>query len=112
MEKLADLPPLALVVFGGTLAIIVAVRYLGLWAGQNAAPEKSSANAQVAAVIVDPAALNKATAAVEAHTAALREALDLIDLLAKNAGHMATELNRIREEMRIQREIEAARRRE
>ena len=108
MEKLDDLPPLALVVFGGTLAIIVAVRYLGLWAGQSASQEKSTSNA----VIVDPTALNKATSALEANTAVTREALDPIGDLAKNVGHMATELNRIREEMRIQREIEVARRRE
>lgn len=68
MEQLDKLPPLALVVFGVTLAIIFAVRWLGLWSGRNAAPEHSPSAAQVAAVIVDPTALNKATAALEAQT--------------------------------------------
>lgn len=66
MEKLADLPPAALITFGVTLAIIFAVQRLGLWQGQRAAPSTDSA--QVAAVIVDPSALNKATAALEAQT--------------------------------------------
>lgn len=68
MEKLAELPPLALVVFGATLAVIFAVRYFGLSSGANVRPEKSPAAAQVAAVIVDPTALNNATKALEAHT--------------------------------------------
>ncbi|MEE9986261.1 hypothetical protein [Agrobacterium pusense] len=69
MEKLAELPPLAMVVFGATLAVIFAVRYFGLSAGANARPEKSPAGAQVAAVIVDPTALNNAAEAMRAHTA-------------------------------------------
>lgn len=68
MEQLDKLPPLAIVVFGVTLAIIFGVRYMGLLSGRNAAPEHSPAAAQVAAVIVDPTALNKATAAMEAQT--------------------------------------------
>ncbi|KGE79613.1 hypothetical protein LW14_28285, partial [Rhizobium sp. H41] len=58
----------ALITFGATLAIIFGVRYLGLWQGAKAAPAASQAAAQVAAVIVDPTALNNATRALEAHT--------------------------------------------
>ncbi|WP_411033858.1 hypothetical protein [Shinella sp. BYT-45] len=70
MEKLADLPPAALITFGVTLAIIFAVQRFGLWQGQRAAP--AADNAQVAAVIVDPSALNRASAAGEALAEALR----------------------------------------
>lgn len=105
MEKLADLPPLALVIFGATLAVIFAVRYLGLWSGRNAAPEKSSTAAQVAAVIVDPSALNHATAALNKHTEVLEEMIEVERGMARSVDHVAIELDRIREELRIQREI-------
>lgn len=68
MEQLDKLPPLAIVVFGVTLAIIFGVRYMGLLSGRSSSPERSPTSAQVAAVIVDPTALNKATAALEAQT--------------------------------------------
>lgn len=71
MEKLADLPPAALITFGAVLAVIFAARHLGLWQGQKAAP--AADNAQVAAVIVDPSALNRASAAGENMAAAMRE---------------------------------------
>lgn len=119
MEQLDKLPPLAIVVFGVTLAIIFAVRYFGLWSGRNAAPENSPVAAQVAAVIVDPTALNRATAAVEAHAvvtkesaaatreaaAIMREGVETIADLVKTLTHMGTEIDRVREEMRITREI-------
>ena len=60
MEQLANLPTPALITFGATLAIIFGVRYLGLWQGAKVAPAASQAAAQVAAVIVDPTALNAA----------------------------------------------------
>ncbi len=66
MEQLASLPPLAIVVFGATLALIFAVRYMGLLSGASAPPEKSQTSAQVAAVIVDPTALNRLSATGEA----------------------------------------------
>lgn len=72
MEKLADLPPAALITFGVTLAVIFAARHLGLWQGQRIAPA-SSDQAQVAAVIVDPSALNRASAAGDALAVSMRE---------------------------------------
>ncbi len=105
MEKLAELPPLAIVVFGATLAVIFAVRYFGLTAGASATPANSQATAQVAAVIVDPTALNNATKALEAHTEASLEFVDVAKDINRSLTHMGTELDRIREELRIQREL-------
>ncbi|RVT75667.1 hypothetical protein EM858_14570 [Agrobacterium sp. CNPSo 2736] len=105
MEKLTELPPLALVVFGATLAVIFAVRHFGISAGTNASPQKSQSSAQVAAVIVDPTALNNATKALEAHTAAVLEMIETMKDSGRHWSHMAIEMDRIREELRIQREL-------
>lgn len=82
MEKLADLPPAALVTFGAVLAVIFAARHFGLLSGQKAAP--SPENAQVAAVIVDPSALNRASAAGEG----LAEAVRHLGKLTDDHAHM------------------------
>jgi hypothetical protein len=105
MEQLSELPPLALAVFGATLAIIFGVRHLGLLSGEKTPVEKSSTQAQVAAVIVDPTALNRLTASGEALNMTLIELCALMKEGLRIQDHMATELDRIREEMRIQREI-------
>lgn len=105
MEQLANLPTPALITFGATLAIIFAVRYLGLWQGGKAAPAASQAAAQVAAVIVDPTALNAATKALEAHTEAVAEMTETMKDSSRSFSTMAIEMDRIREEMRIAREI-------
>jgi hypothetical protein len=73
MEKLFDLPPLALVTLGATLAVIFAARYLGLMTGERSGPVNSPAAAQVAAVIVDPTALNRATEAVKDLTSEVQD---------------------------------------
>lgn len=106
MEKLADLPPAVLVTLGIALAVIIAARYLGLLSGERTGPENK---APVAAVIVDPTALVKATAAVEEHTAALKRQIEVGEDVAKHLAHLGIELDRIREELRIRREIERAR---
>lgn len=82
MEKLAELPPAALITFGAVLAIIFAVQRFGFLQGK-AAPA-SSDKALVASVIVDPAALNRASAAGEA----LAEALRIHTKLADDHTHM------------------------
>lgn len=105
MEQLSELPPLALAFFGATLAVIFGVRYFGLMSGERAPPDKAASTAQVAAVIVDPTALNKATAAVEALNMTLMEAVVVAKEKIRVDNLMATELDRIREELRIQREI-------
>ncbi len=83
MEKLADAPPLAIIAFGVTLALIFGVRFLGLFAGFNAGPEKARAAAQVATVIVDPTALNRATVAVETHTLAVNRFINVAEHLVQ-----------------------------
>lgn len=109
VEKLLDLiagQPLALVALGVALAVILSVRYLGLWQGQNASPAASAGSAQVAAVIVDPTALNaaagevsglavtitEAMAVVRAHTAAIDRQSDKIDQLADGVDKLRDQL--------------------
>lgn len=104
-QQLANLPAPALITFGAVLAVIFAVRYLGLWQGRQASPASSSAAAQVAAVIVDPAALNRLTDQASALNEALSRLVEVGEDMSRSQSHMATELDRIREELRIQREI-------
>ncbi|WPE22519.1 hypothetical protein [Shinella zoogloeoides] len=103
MEKLAELPPAALITFGAVLAVIFAVQRLGLWQGQKSTP--ATDKAQVAAVIVDPSALNRLTEEVGKLVAAVRNLVEVGEEMTKTETHMAIELDRIREELRIQREI-------
>ena len=103
MEKLAELPPAALITFGGVLAVIFAARHLGLLQGQKATP--AGEKAQVAAVIVDPSALNRLSDQVERLGNAVSSLVEVGEEMAKTESHMAIELDRIREEMRIQREL-------
>lgn len=105
MEQLRDMPPFAWAVFAFTLAIIFGVRHLGLLQGEKAAPPASPAAAQVAAVIVDPTALNNATRALEAHTEAVHEMTETMKDSGRSFSNMAIEMDRIREELRIQREV-------
>lgn len=105
MEQLRDMPPFAWAVFAFTLAIIFGVRHLGLLQGEKAAPPASPAAAQVAAVIVDPTALNKATAALEAHTVAVHRLIEAGEDMNRMLERTGTEMDRIREELRIQREV-------
>lgn len=102
---MANLPPFAVITFGATSAVIFAVRYLGLWQGARAAPATSPAGAQVAAVVVDPTALNTATRALESHTVAVLELNETSKENGRSMATMAIEMDRIREEMRIQREV-------
>ncbi|MBZ5757970.1 hypothetical protein LAV84_04945 [Rhizobium sp. VS19-DR104.2] len=105
MDQLANLPPLAVVVFGATLALIFGVRYLGLLSGAGAPSEKSQSTAQVAAVIVDPSALNKLSAAGEALNMTIMESNQIAKEKTRVEKQLAEELDNIREELRIQREI-------
>ncbi len=96
MEQLANLPTPALITFGATLAIIFGVRYLGLWQGAKAAPAASQAAAQVAAVIVDPTALNNATKALEAHTV---EAVNMRKSFERGAEKICDALDRLSDQV-------------
>lgn len=63
--------------------------------GANSSPQKSSSTAEVAAVIVDPTALNNATAAVEDFTAEMKAERELQDnhvhMLCRRLEGMAEE---------------------
>ncbi|WP_421440636.1 hypothetical protein [Agrobacterium tumefaciens] len=96
MEQLANLPTPALITFGATLAIIFGVRYLGLWQGAKAAPAASQAAAQVAAVIVDPTALNNATRALEAHTV---EAINMRKSFERGTEKVCDALDRLSDQV-------------
>jgi hypothetical protein len=52
-----------------------------------------------------PTALNKATAALEAHTAAMNRMTFVGEEMSRQNDHLADELGRFREELRIHREI-------
>jgi hypothetical protein len=95
MEKLLELPPLAIITFGAVLALIFGVRYLGLWQGQNTSPAASAGAASVAAVIVDPAALNRASAAVEAFNVTQTEA----NMIAKKQVTATDRLTKVVEDL-------------
>lgn len=94
-----------IVAFGASVAIIFLVTRMGLLQGREAAPNHSAASAQVAAVIVDPTALNRLTDQVAALNATFEEALKIFKEKIRVDSLMASELDRIREELRIQREL-------
>ncbi|MCV9960370.1 hypothetical protein OIU34_00525 [Pararhizobium sp. BT-229] len=100
MEKLADLPPTALVTFGAVLALIFGIRYLGLFQGQTASRDKDAAAAQVAAVIVDPTALNRATAALEAQTLEALNHRKMMERSTEEVVEVLQELTRAVEKLR------------
>lgn len=93
IEKISDLPPTALIALGITLAVMYAIRYWGLTQGQKLSPDSGGAKgAQVAAVIVDPTALNNATAAG--------------NNLADQISDLTRAVNSLHQEMFIKREID------
>lgn len=105
MEKvISELPPYSSVIFVISLAVIYAVQRFGLWQGEKGSSVQAE-KAQVAAVIVDPAALNRLSDEVGKLVAAIGSMIEVGEELVRTETHMATELDRIREELRIQREI-------
>lgn len=103
-QVISELPPSAYVIFVISLAVIYAVQRFGLWQGEKGSSVQAD-KAQVAAVIVDPTALNRLSDEVGKLVAAVESLVGVGEALAKTESHMAIELDRIREEMRIQREI-------
>lgn len=81
-EILKGLPPLATVAFGIAMALIYVVANMGIKAGRKGvdAPGVASAPATVAAVIVDPAALNRSS---EAALKLASEISDLTDAMSR-----------------------------
>ena len=102
-ELLRSLPAEALFGLGAVIGLGILARYTGLWQGQRASPEHSTNSAQVAAVIVDPTALNKATAAIEAQTMEAIHMRKSVERAADDFGDRIRDLTRsidaMREEM-------------
>lgn len=112
MEQLSELPPPAIIVFGITLAVIFAVQRLGFLSGAKAPSEKSTAATQVAAVIVDPTELRKATVAVDSLTLSVTRLVRAIEHSAKGTEEaagavedLAQEAGKVREELYLSREL-------
>lgn len=105
MDQLANLPPAALIPFGIVLAIIFAVRFLGLWQGQHAPLAKSQAGTTVAAVIVDPTALNRLSDEAAKLTEAIRRLSEVGEDAEKAYLGAARSIDGLREELYIQREL-------
>ena len=113
---ISSLPPWAqvavILAFGISSAIIVFVTKFGFQQGLKMTPEAAASKAPVAGVIVDSTALNRASAAIEGHKEALEDHLDLQRVtnevfreVAEHLRRMTAELDRIREELRLQREL-------
>lgn len=109
LKFIAALPWPAAAAFGMTLAIVVFVTQRGIKDGYRASPARDAPAAQVAAMVVDSAALNRATAAIEAHNALQVETNMIMRDVAKIGDELNDQLGRIREEMRLNREIERRR---
>jgi hypothetical protein len=105
LKFVGALPLPAAISFGSVLAIIVWVARLGILEGRKVSPGNDQPVAQVAAVIVDPTALNNATAALNRHTNTMEKLIEIGEGMARTMDHMAIEMDRIREELRIHREI-------
>lgn len=95
LKLIGALPLPALVVFAAVVGLIFGVRYLGLWQGQHAPAAGSAASATVAAVIVDPTALNAAAASVDGLTVAIAEA----NVIAKKHADGVNRLARVIEDL-------------
>jgi hypothetical protein len=103
------LPLPASVAFAAVSALVIWIARLGILEGRRADPARGVPAAQVAAVIVDPTALNRLSEQAAALNATLKELCEVAREKARVDTLMATELDRIREEMRIQRELERRR---
>ncbi|MET3900356.1 hypothetical protein ABIB57_004322 [Devosia sp. UYZn731] len=95
-----DMPPVAIITLGVTLAIIFAINRFGFLQGRTGIPAASAGAAQVAAVI------NLATAAVEGLTMAVTESNVIArqharatDRLAEHAENLGEGLDRLRDEV-------------
>lgn len=103
---------LAIITFAASAAVFVVVTKLGISAGSSGKSEVTAPTATVAAVIVDPSALNRLTAAGEALNMTLmernaigREAAKVHAEDVKVMSEFADEMARLREEIRIHREV-------
>ena len=105
LPDLSQLPPWAVIAFGISLAIIVGLAWVGERCGKNGNPANLSNTARVAAVIVDPTALNAAAGEVSGLALAVHELVVVLKEAALQSKRTAEELDAIREELRIHREV-------
>lgn len=110
-ELISKLPPSAMVIFTVALAVLFFTQRMGFWQGVKTAPVKGESAAQVAAVIVDSSALNAATASVEALNMTLIEYNMLTRKSIEGKEDLKDELSRLREEIRLSRELNSIMRR-
>jgi len=89
LKLISSLPLPAVLVFAAVLAVIIGVRYLGLGQGLKSGPSNSVSSATVAAVIVDPSALNRASAALEASNVTQMEANGIARKQATSTDRLA-----------------------
>ena len=101
LADLSQLPPWAVIAFGISLAIIVGLAWVGERRGRNGNPANSANSAQVAAVIVDPTALNAAAGQVSGLALAVHERVVVLKEATLQSQRKAEELDAIGEELRI-----------
>ncbi len=102
-QDISDLPPLAIIAFGISLGILYFVTKGGFSSGQRSAPASDPSKAQVAAVIVDPSALNRVTAGLEAQTFEMtnsRKSLErAVEVLCRFVDRLCEEVDDLKKEM-------------
>jgi len=98
MEELgkfvASLPLPAALAFVSVFAAVVAASWRGILKGRENDPARDVPAAQVAAVIVDPTALNAATSALNRHTESLDRMTDMFDRLRDEIRDLSREVGR------------------
>lgn len=102
LKFVTSLPLPAVMAFAAMLGLVFGIAKLGIIGGQKTSPAHDAPTAQVAAVIVDPTALNNAAAALNRHTNAVEQLIEVGESIARSVEHVAIELDRIRDELRIQ----------
>jgi hypothetical protein len=88
------LPTPAAIAFVMVLAAVVGVSWRGILQGRKLDPAKDVPSAQVAAVIVDPTALNAATVALNKHTEAIERLTDMFDRVREEMRELSREIGR------------------
>jgi hypothetical protein len=109
MEELVKfvsaLPLPASIAFAAVSALVIWVARLGILEGRKLPPAHDAPAAQVAAVIVDPTALNAATSALNKHTAVIETQVAVQRDICVAIRGVGDQLEEIAKEMLIQREI-------
>jgi hypothetical protein len=98
MEELVKfvsaLPLPASIAFAAVSALVIWVARLGILEGRKLPPAHDAPAAQVAAVIVDPTALNAATVALNKHTEAIERLTDMFDRVREEMRELSREIGR------------------